>query len=357
MKDPRELPELEIDFRSYARKLLATEDLAEAVRSALDTEVRSRAIVFGGRELPAKRSGEKSELAALLEKGVLAAQKTAADPEAPLTADEDFALEAVVRLQERPALLVRRNSFAEPPGRWERLGSDFRTEVERRLPSTGRIDVKPGEMAGTGFVVGEELVMTNRHVVELFADPPPSGEGSWAIFSKAAPTIDFRVEHGEPEKRVFKIREVVGVHSRQDMALVRVARQATEPEGAPLPDPMKLASSTPNTNTGLDLYAIGYPWTDNENVTPPAVIEAIYDGIFQVKRLQPGEFHSTFDAYGVFSHDCSTLGGNSGSCIIDLKTDRTIGLHYKGKYRQANYAVALWQMKDDALFRERGLRF
>ena len=82
------------------------------------------------------------------------------------------------------------------------------------------------------------------------------------------------------------------------------------------------------------------------------MIRAIFDDIFQVKRLQPGQFNSMFAEYGVFSHDCSTLGGNSGSGIVDVASNLIIGVHYKGKYRQANYAVAMWLLSGDDLFRD-----
>ena len=39
------------------------------------------------------------------------------------------------------------------------------------------------------------------------------------------------------------------------------------------------------------------------------------------------------------THDSSTLGGNSGSALIDVATGRVVGLHFAGRYLEANYAV------------------
>ena len=39
-------------------------------------------------------------------------------------------------------------------------------------------------------------------------------------------------------------------------------------------------------------------------------------------------------------HDCSTLGGNSGSLVVDLATGCAVGLHFAGQYMTANYAVS-----------------
>jgi endonuclease G len=40
-----------------------------------------------------------------------------------------------------------------------------------------------------------------------------------------------------------------------------------------------------------------------------------------------------------FTHDATTLGGNSGSCVFDRDTGKAVGLHFAGDYRIANYAV------------------
>ena len=43
-----------------------------------------------------------------------------------------------------------------------------------------------------------------------------------------------------------------------------------------------------------------------------------------------------FDPASLFLHDGSTLGGNAGSCVIDLNPNRGIGLHFGGRYREGN---------------------
>jgi glutamyl endopeptidase len=355
MKDPRDLPDTPVDFRRYAKAVTTGEGWADEVRYALDDDVRTRAIVFGGESLPAPLpTAPKRDIGSVLEIGIQAAEEAAADPDTPLSPDRDAALEAVVRLRERPALLVQKNDFPEPPDRWRHL-NQFRESIRGRLPCTGRIDSPSGKMVGTGFLVADDLVMTNRHVCEFFAGPPPVPEANWEIFAHAQPTIDFKMEHDEPEHRIFAIQSVVGVHLLQDVALLRVARQAIEPAGASLPTPVALAG--PGVAPGTDLYAVGYPYVDKENATPPELIRAIFHDIFQVKRLQPGQFQSMFPKYGVFSHDCSTLGGNSGSGIVDVVSNLIVGIHYKGKYRQANFAVAMWLLHDDDLFKDRGVNF
>ena len=41
----------------------------------------------------------------------------------------------------------------------------------------------------------------------------------------------------------------------------------------------------------------------------------------------------------MLEHDASTLGGNSGSVILDMATGLAIGLHFAGSFLQANYAI------------------
>ena len=38
-------------------------------------------------------------------------------------------------------------------------------------------------------------------------------------------------------------------------------------------------------------------------------------------------------------HDCTTLGGNSGSVVLDLDSGKALGLHFSGRFLTTNYAV------------------
>jgi V8-like Glu-specific endopeptidase len=83
----------------------------------------------------------------------------------------------------------------------------------------------------------------------------------------------------------------------------------------------------------------------------------IFGDIFNVKRLQPGSLRNLFVWGKTFKHDCSTLGGNSGSCVVDLETGRVIGLHFAGRYGRHNRAVALWKFKRSVIFKRAGIQF
>jgi hypothetical protein len=97
---------------------------------------------------------------------------------------------------------------------------------------------------------------------------------------------------------------------------------------------------------------VGYPAADGRR-NDPDEMQRIFAGVYNVKRLQPGEVRSVDGTRLV--HDCSTLGGNSGSCVVDLETAEVVGLHFGGRYLQGNNAVPLWTLADDPLLRSAGV--
>ena len=82
-------------------------------------------------------------------------------------------LEAVVLLHGRPSLLIRKDRFELPnSGVWADVLTTHRELIEARLPSVGRIEVDDGagyRHSGTGWVIAEGIIATNRHVAEVFA--------------------------------------------------------------------------------------------------------------------------------------------------------------------------------------------
>lgn len=83
----------------------------------------------------------------------------------------------------------------------------------------------------------------------------------------------------------------------------------------------------------------------------------IFQNKFGVKRLQPGKLTKIAAQERRIEHDASTLGGSSGSPIIDFATDLVVGLHFSGAFEQTNHAVALWKLTEDMLLRDHGIEF
>ncbi|MFI8961901.1 trypsin-like serine peptidase [Streptomyces sp. NPDC053493] len=334
-------------------------DLAEVaarVRGRLEEEleVQESAEELPPGAAPAAEVGRfaREERARVLEAGVTGLEKLAEGRADEIDEDEYFGVEAIVLLEGRPAILVQGQDFAPQPGDWSVLEAG-RAAIRESIARVGRVEVTghPNlDWIGTAFVVGPEAVMTNRHVAVEFS----RAEGAGWTFQQG---MTARVDPGEelpahpapgPVPAAgplpYEITEVIGIHPDVDMALLRIA----PPDGEPLPAPLAVAADAPADLPGRPVYVVGYPaWDGRRN--EPESMRRIFMDIYNVKRLQPG-MATEFTAGGlVMRHDCSTLGGNSGSPVFDLTDHRVLGLHFGGRYRIGNVAVPLWELEDDPL--------
>jgi endonuclease G len=202
---------------------------------------------------------------------------------------------------------------------------------------------------GTCFVVGKELVMTNRHVAQIFS----SGLGTKGLTLVSRAAVDPLREQDDGDEPAFEVRAVRMVHPYWDMALLEVP-------GLDLP-PLTLDAA------GLDagrrrVAVIGYPAFDTRN--PTDVQNTVFRGRFYVKRLSPGYVTGFQDGTASFensvramTHDSSTLGGNSGSAVVDVATGRVLGLHFAGLYLKTNYAVPVAELARDRRVIDAGVTF
>jgi hypothetical protein len=296
----------------------------------------------------ADRVSLRQELRALLETGARVLERLEARGEdAPIEPAEQTALEAVVAFFGRPALPVRNGSFGAPPVGWEVL-ERHREGIEATIDSTGRIELAGVGMLGTGFLVAQDVVMTNSHVAEVFSRRKDVG---WALRLGMAPQINWLGEHERDVEAVLSIRDVLAIHPHHDLALLRLGLVRGQAPRAPL----RLAAKEPGTAESRAVYTVGYPMKDHTS-TPPEVLLRYFENVFGVKRLQPGELLSIDADSKELAHDCSTLGGSSGSPVVDLETHTVLGLHFGGTRKQ-NSAVALWRLADDPLLLGAGVRF
>ena len=246
---------------------------------------------------------------------------------------EAVATEALVLLVHRPAILVQDGRFFPAPPGWESL-EEHRAQIETTLQSVGRIEVQGHPMidwVGTGFVVGPDLVMTNRHVAEEFAVEGRQGE--WRFHQARSASIDMAAELGTVIPKDFPVTDVrVHPDPTVDLSLLQVEFGEAQPR------PLEVSAGG-RPGVGERMYAVGYPAWDGKRNDPDAM-RRVFTNIFGVKRLQPGEVVG-YEGDWVMLHDCSTLGGNSGSCLVDLDTNQVIGLHFGGRYLEANKAVLL----------------
>lgn len=323
-----------------ARRYLATAPQS-ALRGARGDESREVVLEFATAD----------EAMDLLATGETALEKLQKDgTSARLSDREAMALEAVILTVGRPALLIQQGSFPPAPVGWESL-EDHRPAIENTIPSVGRIDIvaeKKRYHLGTGFVVAPNLVMTNAHIVQKLARR--DDDGTWMFYQGREHSMEMIGEKGSADSWQFRISNVNSVHPTFDLALIDIEPVSTD-ESRPAPAPLRFARIDPSPQ--VDVYLLGYPEADKTGETPKEVIEEIFGKDYGVKRLQPGRYAKNLDDGPTFAHDCSTLGGNSGSCVVDLQTNEVIGLHFRGYYGVQNDAIALWKLRDDPLLKSR----
>lgn len=254
----------------------------------------------------------------------------------PDTAAQEYS-EAIVLLDGRPSLLVRDDAFEEPELEyWKSRLNPYRAAMESVLRSVGRVELtghSTYEWVGTAWVVGEQVVVTNRHVANIFARqqgqgfvfrPSPLGGAMTA-------RIDFKEEYQRDAANHVSVARVLYVApdapGQPDIAVLELATAAD------LPPPVRLAAGS---RTADPVAVVGYPAWDSRNGED--AMRNVFRDIYDVKRLAPGYLMPAADATTI-RHNCSTLGGNSGSAVLEVQTGYAVGLHFGGRFRTANFAV------------------
>jgi V8-like Glu-specific endopeptidase len=275
---------------------------------------------------------------------------------APLTPEEDFILEAIIIPDKRPAIDVVGGDYKVQHPLWTHLNEAAAKQTLRpALRAVGRVDL-PGHPSiaygGTAFVVGPGLLMTNRHVAQIFC----SGTGRRGLAFTAGQQVAFdRGRERDGAALPLAVKHVAMVHPYWDMALLAV-------DGLPADiAPLRLSTADPKTHEGRDVVAIGYPAFDPRNNV--AVQNQVFGGVYDVKRLMPGKLtgRSAIRSFGKevpsSMHDSSTLGGASGSAVVDVATGEVIALHFAGIYLKSNYGVPAADLARDSRVVDAGVAF
>lgn len=210
---------------------------------------------------------------------------------------------------------------------------------------------------GTGFLVSDRHVVTNRHVHGLYGhyllDKSEPG-GIEFIAEKGKPASDFVPFNGEPPLLLPAL----------DIAIYTLSRAVKNRT------PIALTAVDTDALDKRDIIVVGYPDTHTpEKSEILAVVEE--NPVFAVKRLSQGQIfrHSTDTdtPYGIktsvteskssafempaICHNASTLPGNSGSPLLDIKDGTLLGVHFAGfkvfnSQEAANLAMAIAQLTE-----------
>jgi endonuclease G len=296
--------------------------------------------------------------AATIQEGVPGRRLTGATPEAVSAGPErrpfgPAQAEAIILRIIRPPLLVRNGTFVAPldpvPEVKKIIDKLKRARIDPVIARTARVElgnVPRVPYVGTGWIVEKKgptkaIMVTNRHVAQEFA----ADDGRGGYFFRTLPNyrdyevnVDFLEEHGVSGARQARVGKVVfkAGDNAPDIALLEV-------EDEILRDLDPVPFSTGKLKEGAPIGVVGYPAYDSRS--DPDDVAAYFGDIFDVKRFSFGDVDSVAADRPEFTHDATTLGGNSGSVVFDRETGKAVGLHFAGDYRVANYAVPVSEIK------------
>jgi endonuclease G len=245
--------------------------------------------------------------------------------------------ETIVLRSGRPVLAVSNDeptlTFQDAESEiWRDRLTSARTKLIPAIRAVGRVDLRNNprfDWVGTGWLVTPDVIVTNRHVALEFGKL--SGDGF--VFRRGvggepmSASLDFLDEFGRDDTRLVSVTKILHIEDEDgpDLAFLQVQPDA-------LATPIPLAE---NAFAKQMVAAIGYPARDSR-IPDQLLMESLFGNVYDKKRLAPGQIISIADD---LEHDCSTLGGNSGSVVLDLKNGQALGIHFAGRFLEANFAV------------------
>ncbi len=231
-----------------------------------------------------------------------------------------------------PSLPIRENTY-EPHQEsiWRAKLELHRPRIERAIPCVGRLETTRAgreRVAGTGWLVRSDIVVTNRHVAAAAASALPN--------DPMRLRIDFLEEDGREDDdgtdawSELRIEEVLYLAPEDalDLAFLRIEDHAAALQGA-------VIELGDDVEIGMDVCTIGYP-TTRDTLYDPGYFFQMFGDMLGVKRLSPGTILGVSPQR--IDHDCATLGGSSGSVILDMNSGRAVALNY-GEDGPINFGV------------------
>lgn len=274
-----------------------------------------------------------------------AALRALRDDESQLESSPELlsGLEAIARTDgSRPSFLIRDGRVdvtSSPIGSWADRLAVSQDQLDSAIACVGRINLGTRHI-GTGFLIKDDLILTNRHVLQDIADI--DANGNWT-FKQQGASIDFGFEHRGRESvgrrnlaRVLfvgkqRINPFVLDHRKLDLALIELG--PGDATAAPL-SALSLGAGHSWAVPGTTLYTIGYPGPPRQNLYPATLLEQLFQSTYGHKRLAPGELITGRAQLAGWSlaQDATTLGGNSGSALLVVGEEMVAaGLHYGGQ--------------------------
>lgn len=255
--------------------------------------------------------------------------------------DRAIVEESIAMRRFRPVLAIKNKEtellFTDPAEGtlWQERLRSAAPILGPAIRAVGRIDLTGSEFRwiGTGWLVAENMIISNRHVANEFATR--NGNGFTFKMGSAGTigaSLDFLQEIGSDDQLIFKLIRPLHIEpiGGPDISLFEIEITSGDHK---LAEPIRLAKTPAITD---DMAVIGYPAYDSR-IPEPDLMKFIFGNTYDKKRLAPGSITKVETLR--LQHNCTTLGGNSGSVLVDLKSGEALGLHFSGTFLTTNYAV------------------
>lgn len=301
-------------------------------------------------------------------KGVL--QKVSRNAGAHEFSDLEYAgLEAIVQLTGRPAMRYDDGQVEMPNDLgensvWRVLVAMARRKINTVSGSVGRVEVTNStgavQLLGTAWRLGKNSVVTNRHVVKYMVLDKSKAVADWKLDATKTVEINFGIATPGGSPRKFRLSEIgyCAPEGEIDFAVLKLVDGAAHvvppalsidlsTEG--LGDVADGSEGSGNGERGEQVYVVGHPYG------PPGAdsISKVFGNADGSKRWSPGYVTGIHESDFLFEHDCSTLGGNSGSCVLAAASHVVVGLHFGGLrvdnftgIGRSNVAIAFSRLKN-----------
>jgi len=243
-------------------------------------------------------------------------------------------LEVIHRMFPCP-LVVRDGTFELPPEtQWHAVLSAVRPRLEAMAGAVGRLECPelPGMQCGTAWLVRDDVAVTNRHSILPFLDDVERGTKTFRV--------DLCAEVGAEADLRCPVLRVLYLAPDLDLAFVQIAQLRAPRAPIPIVD-----TSVPEHPVAV----IGFPHDEAGEYGSEAYRQCFKDGFDRegrgFKRISLG--HLTAMTAKEVEHDCTTLGGSSGSVIVDLVRGAAIGLNFGQSFdTMLNCGVPGWLVRE-----------
>lgn len=259
--------------------------------------------------------------------------------------DAEFdSLEVIVQVLGRPALRLPKGKVRGPSTdlgantRWIILLNDARSRINGAAASVARLNRLRGdgreEHVGTAWRLGADMLVTCRHVAEKLVQDATLAPNQWVLDVGCPCIADFGMTDDPEGKARFGVASLdyCAPEEAIDVAVLRL-----QPDGQKFPDALEVSFdearlgrdtyADPPMFKGQPVYVVGHPLLR----LPTTQSLQVFGDADGLKRVSPGFTTALQRASSSVDHDCSTLGGSSGSAVLDVHEHRVVGIHLGGR--------------------------